>query len=183
MNKQYDTDCNVAMPAAQVWRSRRCTYPFEKMAVGESFFAAAEDGTRAWNAARAYARRHAGWAYTARREGGGVRIWRVACAVQAVAEAPVSDLAALLREWRGLHGWSIAEAAAQMGVPAQTWHGWERGKRCSGAPLMMAFLRGLISEQRASAAQDAWRRGRAAPLDTPAPEAATRTGPIRTANR
>lgn len=52
-------------------------YPFKNMAPGQSVLCAGETTAgRAYNAAQAVARRR-GWKFSARREGDGIRIWRI----------------------------------------------------------------------------------------------------------
>lgn len=52
-------------------------YPFDRMEVGQSFYVFPEPGTTPSIAAYQYARRH-GKKFSCRREGDGVRIWRIA---------------------------------------------------------------------------------------------------------
>ncbi len=51
---------------------------FETMEVGDSFSAVKEDAARVRLAASARKREHPGWDYTTRKDGDGIRLWRVA---------------------------------------------------------------------------------------------------------
>lgn len=55
-------------------------YPWADMKVGDSFFLTGSMGVRDRLSAssRAFAKRHAGFAFTMRKEGAGYRVWRVA---------------------------------------------------------------------------------------------------------
>jgi hypothetical protein len=67
-------DKNIPVPEAR--RSSKC-YPFPLMKSGDSIFLEAEkESKKAYAAAKTWARRH-GAKFVSRKEGSGLRIWRV----------------------------------------------------------------------------------------------------------
>lgn len=70
----FEVEAGVERPA----RSGRRRFPFDTMAVDESFLAPPEWATRARNAAAQHKRLHPGWDYVTKHETNGLRIWRTA---------------------------------------------------------------------------------------------------------
>lgn len=78
----YEIEDGIPIPPAKYGLPRK--YRFHEMEVGQSFFVPTPQGetysckrqTKVFNAAFGYGRRH-GMKFTTRREGDGVRVWRV----------------------------------------------------------------------------------------------------------
>lgn len=68
-----DIDKNIPIPIMQQKRK----YPWEQMAVGDSFFIAGASVTPICNAANYASKRLGGWKFTSKTVDGGVRVWRI----------------------------------------------------------------------------------------------------------
>jgi len=73
--KAFKIEKGVPVPPPK--SGRYAKYPFAKMDIGDSFFAS-EHPTKVRPAASWWANRHAGFKFQTRKEGDGVRVWRVA---------------------------------------------------------------------------------------------------------
>lgn len=74
---------NVPIPTS--YTGKRCSYPFAQMKIGDSFFVKASDYQvfpKVRYAVAYWAKRHKGFWYTTRKEGDGLRVWRIAEAEQ-----------------------------------------------------------------------------------------------------
>lgn len=64
------------LPPSRKASGRPAVYPWNTLAVGDSFWVPAEIRAKTQIAASAWKSRHPGWDYVSRREGAGSRIWR-----------------------------------------------------------------------------------------------------------
>lgn len=63
------------VPPPPPWE--RTIYPFRQMEIGDSLYAEGAAGTRLRTAVKVWKHRHSGWNYAARKEGDGLRVWRI----------------------------------------------------------------------------------------------------------
>lgn len=75
-----ETDFKIesGVPVPELRVGRHCNFPFKEMKIGDSFFVSdTRDTSQVRSAASYFGIRNAGYRFTVRREGNGVRVWRV----------------------------------------------------------------------------------------------------------
>ncbi len=73
--ERFPIETGIPAPKSKYGNTK---YPFERMAVGDSFLVAAGVAHRVSAAASSRAKRHPGEQYVVRTVDGGMRVWRVA---------------------------------------------------------------------------------------------------------
>ena len=73
---KYLIESSVAVPEFR-GRAWNTVYPFASMAVGESILVEHGKSESVVRAAQGFAKRHRGWKFTCRKDGGGMRVWCV----------------------------------------------------------------------------------------------------------